>query len=91
MNKLIYKCKNDKLFMIVCVLVSFVILFDLFMVVFDIIQFVKLTQNSVNLFNGFIALNVIAGVFNILAGLAGFVYFMLNRRRIKTDNKLTRK
>lgn len=91
MNKLIYKCKNDKLFMIVCVLVSFVILFDLFMVVFDIIQFVKLTQNSVNLFNGFIALNVIAGVFNIFAGLAGFVYFMLNRRRIKTDNKLTRK
>ena len=91
MNRLIYKCKNDKLFLILFSLISVVILFDLFMVVFDIVQFVKISQNSVNLFNGFVALNVFAGVLNIFAIAVVLVYFILNKRRIKTENKMARK
>ena len=91
MNRLIYKCKNDKLFMALCIVISVAFLFDLFMIIFDIIQFVKLAQNSVNLFNGFVALNVFAGVINILAGFAVSVYLILNKRRIKTDNKMVKK
>ena len=91
MNRLIYKCKNDKLFLILFVSISAVVLFDLFMVVFDIVQFVKISQNSVNLFNGFVGLNVFAGVLNILAIAAVLVYFILNKRRIKTENKIARK
>lgn len=91
MNSLLYKLKNDKLFLILFVSISAVVLFDLFMIVFDIVQFVKISQNSVNLFNGFVALNVFAGVINILAIAAVFVYFILNKRRIKTENKMARK
>lgn len=91
MNRLLYKLKNDKLFLILFVSISAVVLFDLFMVVFDIVQFVKISQNAVNLFDGFVALNVFAGVVNILAIAAVFVYFILNKRRIKTENKMARK
>ena len=91
MNRLIYKCKTDKLFLSLFSLMSVVILFDLFMVVFDIVQFVKISQNSVNLFNGFVALNVFAGVLNIFAIAVVLVYFILNKRRIKTENKMARK
>ena len=91
MSKLLYKLKNDKLFLILFVSISAVVLFDLFMVVFDIVQFVKLTQNSVNLFNGFVGFNVFAGVINILALASVLVYFILNKRKIKTENKMVRK
>ncbi|MBQ4541360.1 MAG: hypothetical protein IJA23_00760 [Clostridia bacterium] len=91
MNRLLYKLKNDKLFLILFASISAVVLFDLFMIVFDIVQFVKISQNSVNLFNGFVALNVFAGVINILAITAILVYFILNKRRIKTENKMARK
>lgn len=91
MNRLLYKLKNDKLFLILFVSISAVVLFDLFMVVFDIVQFVKISQNAVNLFDGFVTLNVFAGVINILAIAAVLVYFILNKRRIKTENKMARK
>lgn len=91
MNRLLYKLKNDKLFLILFVSISAVVLFDLFMIVFDIVQFVKISQNAVNLFDGFVALNVFAGVINILAIAAILVYFILNKRRIKTENKMARK
>ncbi len=91
MNSLLYKLKNDKLFLILFVSISAVVLFDLFMVVFDIVQFVKISQNAVDLFDGFVALNVFAGVINILAIAAILVYFILNKRRIKTENKMARK
>ncbi len=91
MNRLIYKFKNDKLFLILFSLISIVVLFDLFMIIFDIVQFVKISRNSVNLFDGFVGLNVFAGVLNILAIAAVLVYFILNKRRIKTENKMARK
>lgn len=91
MNRLIYKLKNDKLFLALFVAVLFVVLFDLFMLVYDIVQFVKISQNSANLFNGFVSLNVFAGVLNILLIGAIILYFVFNLKRIKTDNKMGKK
>lgn len=91
MSKLIYKLKNDKLFLALFVAVLFVVLFDLFMLVYDIVQFVKISQNPVNLFNGFVALNVFAGVLNILAIGVITAYYVLNLKRVKTDNKMGKK
>ena len=91
MSKLIYKLKNDKLFLALFVAVLFVVLFDLFMLVYDIVQFVKISQNPVNLFNGFVSLNVFAGVLNILAIGVITAYYVLNLKRVKTDNKMGKK
>ena len=91
MNKLFYKLKNDKLFLLLFALISVIVLFDLFMLIFDIIQFVKISQNSVNLFNGFVTLNVFAGVINILAIAVIITYLAVSKRKIKTQNKSIKK
>lgn len=91
MNKLFYKLKNDKLFLLLFAAISVIVLFDLFMLIFDIIQFVKISQNSVNLFNGFATLNVFAGVINILAIAVIIAYLAISKRKIKTQNKSTKK
>ena len=91
MSRLLYKLKNDKLFLALFVVVSVVVLFDLFMIIFDIIQFVKISQNSVNLFGSFISLNICAGVINILA-IAGIIaYLVILKRKIKTQYKMIKK
>ena len=91
MNKLFYKLKNDKLFLLLFALISVIVLFDLFMLIFDIIQFVKISQNSVNLFNGFVTLNVFAGVINILAIAVIIAYLAVSKRKIKAQNKSIKK
>ena len=91
MNKLFYKLKNDKLFLLLFAAISVIVLFDLFMLIFDIIQFVKISQNSVNLFNGFVTLNVFAGVINILAIAVIIAYLAVSKRKIKTQNKSIKK
>ena len=91
MNKLFYKLKNDKLFLLLFAAISVIVLFDLFMLIFDIIQFVKISQNSVNLFNGFVGLNVFAGVINILAIAVIIAYLAVSKRKIKTQNKSIKK
>lgn len=91
MNKLFYKLKNDKLFLLLFTAISLIVLFDLFMLIFDIIQFVKISQNSVNLFNGFVTLNVFAGVINILAIAVIIAYLAVSKRKIKTQNKSIKK
>ena len=48
-------------------------------------------KNIINLFNGFVGFNVFAGVINILALASVLVYFILNKRKIKTENKMVRK
>ena len=91
MNKLFYKLKNDKLFLLLFAAISVIVLFDLFMLIFDIIQFAKISQNSVNLFNGFVTLNVFAGVINILAIAVIIAYLAVSKRKIKTQNKSIKK
>lgn len=91
MNKLFYKLKNDKFFLLLFAAISVIVLFDLFMLIFDIIQFVKISQNSVNLFNGFVTLNVFAGVINILAIAVIIAYLAVSKRKIKTQNKSIKK
>lgn len=91
MAKLLYKLKNDALFLALFVVIFAVILFDLFMISFDIIQFVKISQNSANLFNSFISLNIFAGVFNCVAIVVIILYFVLDSRRIKINNKTAKK
>lgn len=91
MSKLIYKLKNDRLFLILFAVVSFVVLFDLFMIVYDIVQFVKISKNSVDLFASFISLNLFAGVVNILVIAAIVAYFVVGFKRLKVDVRHNKK
>lgn len=91
MGKLLYRLKNDKIFLCESIAVCCLLIFDVFMIVFDAVQFAKLSQNSANLFNGFIPLNIISAVVNLLI-IAMLVFFVvLQNRKIKVGNKTTEK
>lgn len=83
MNDMIYKIKNNKFKFLFYLVLGFVLLFDLFVAVFDIVQVVELNKNSVNRFSGFIELNIIAGVLNVLAIVLIVVYLIISKRKIK--------
>ena len=85
MNKLLYKMKNNKLLTGVVIGILLVILFDLFVIIFDIVQFVKLQENSINRFAGFAEINITAGVLNILAIAVILVYLILRKRKLKVQ------
>lgn len=85
LNKILYKLKNNKLFAGIIISIFAVILFDLFVIIFDLIQVVKLSKNAVDYMNGFIALNVTGGILSLLAvGLVVF-YIIFRRRKIKVQ------
>lgn len=87
MDKLLYKIKNNKLLAGIILAVFAIILFDLFVIVFDIIQYVKLSKNAVDYMNGFVAVNVIGGVLSLIAvGLIVF-YLIFRSRTIKTKTQ----
>ena len=87
MRDLIFKLKNDKLFAGFALGLAVVVLYDLFVAVFDIIQFAILTNNAAGLFNSFSAINITAGVVNVLAIIAVFVYMIFSRRTLKAQIK----
>ena len=87
MNKLFYKLKNDKLLLVISAVVSAIVLFDIFVIVFDIVQFAKLAKNSVDLISSFSALNIVAGVVSAVADLLVLFYLIFGQRRIKTKIK----
>ena len=58
-------------------------MFDLFVIVFDVCQFVRLEKNSIDRFGMFSEINIVAGVLNILAIVAVFIYLILRQKKIK--------
>ncbi len=85
MNRLIYKCKNNKLFCSLVLYALLVLLFDLFLVIFDVVQLVKLSKNSVDLMNGFSAVNITAGMLNGLVIVFIALYLIFSTRKINVD------
>ena len=84
MDKILYKIKNNKLLSGIVFAVMLIVLFDLFVIVFDLIQFIKLSKNAVDYMNGFTAINVCGGIFSLIAvGLVVF-YLIFRRRKVKS-------
>lgn len=80
MVKLLYKIKNNKLLAGIIFGVFCVILLDLFVIIFDIIQFIKLSKNTVDFMSAFMPLNILAGVINIVA-VGVIVFYVIFRKR----------
>ena len=83
MNKILYWIKNNKLLAAVVFVGVFVVVFDLFVSAYDIVQFVRLSKNSADFMRSFKSLNIFAGVLNMLE--VGFIvfYVIFRKRKIK--------
>ena len=85
MDKFLYRIKNNKLLAGIVFAVMLVVLFDLFVIIFDLIQIIKLSKNAVDYMSGFTAVNILGGVLSLLAvALVGF-YIIFRRRKIKVQ------
>ena len=86
MVKFLYKIKNNKLLSVVICLGVLIILFNLFVAVFDIVQIVMLSKNSANYMSAFKPLNIVAGILNLVEiGLIVF-YLIFRKRKLKVQN-----
>ena len=85
MNKILYWLKNNKLLASVILVGALIVLFDLFVLTFDIVQFVKLSKNSADFMADFKPLNIVAGILNLME--VGFIvfYVIFRRRKIKVQ------
>ena len=87
MNKFLYKMKNNKLFAALVIFVSLIILFDLCLIVYDVLQYIEIKGNSIVRFVGYSTINIIGTVLNIVAVLVVIAYVIYRRRKIKVQIK----
>ena len=87
MFNLKYKIKNNKLEFVFMCLFIVVLLFDLFVIGFDIFQFIKLSQNAADRLAAFGVLNIIAGVLSCVAILLILIYLIVKKLKLKTNVK----
>lgn len=80
-----YRFKNNKMLLIFATIIFAVLLFDLFVLIFDIIQFVAVSKNVTNRFSGFETLNIFAGILNICIIVAIVCLVIYSRKKLKVD------
>ena len=86
MVKFFYKLKNDLFLMIVSIICALVFLFDVFIVIFNLIQFIVAMNNSIKIFGGFLGLNIFTIIINVVAFILIVVYYIFSRRQVVSKN-----
>lgn len=71
---------NDKILFAIFVFVCVVVAFDVFVLVFDVVQFIMVASNRALYSKAFVAINVIASVMNLLAVAACVLYVVLRKK-----------
>lgn len=84
MIKLFYKLKNDILLLCLVITCALAFLFDIFILLFNFIQFILSIKSPALIGSGFLGLNIIAIVINTVALIFLIVYFVLKFRNIKS-------
>lgn len=71
---------NDKILFAIFVAVCAVVLFDLFMIVYDIVQLVTISNNRAALSSLFVPLNIAFIVSNLVVTAAGICYAIFRKK-----------
>jgi hypothetical protein len=84
MIKFFYKLKSDILLMCLSITCAIAFLFDIFILLFNFIQFILSIKSPALIGSGFLGLNIIAIILNAIALIFLVVYFVLNLKNIKS-------
>jgi len=88
MLKLWYKIKNNLPLLIICIVCGVVYLYDLFLIIFNLTQFIVALNNNVVIFGGFLGLNIFTIIINVVILAFLIVYYILSRRQtIRSDDE----
>ena len=79
-KKLWNRILNDKILFVIFIVVCAIVLFDLFVLVFDIVQFVIVADNSAALSNNFRWLNLLASGLTIIGVIGCFCYAIFRKK-----------
>ena len=71
---------NDKILFAIFVFVCVVVAFDVFVLVFDVVQFIMVSSNRALYSKAFVAINVIASILNLIAVAACVLYVVLRKK-----------
>ena len=86
MVKIFYKLLRDKLLfsLVIAIMITFIL--DITLLIFDLIQFIKVSKSATTLAVSFVSFNIVVLVINILVLIFGLIYFLLKRRTIKSKD-----
>lgn len=89
MVKLIKKLKQNKLMFAIAISMLIVGILDVFLIIFDITQFILTLNSPVNLGSAFVFLNVFVCIINLICLALFITYLMIYQR--KTNSKQIKK
>ena len=79
-NSIIYKLKQDKFLLVLATALLAIALFDVAVIIYDIVNLVLTRSNPAKLASGFMTFNIVAASIN-LAGAIAVVIYMIFRKR----------
>jgi uncharacterized membrane protein len=75
-----HRIRQDKILFAIFVFVCVAVMFDLFVLVFDIVQFAIVSNNRPALATSFTALNIIAAALNLVAVAVCVLYAIFRKK-----------
>lgn len=79
-NSIIYKLKQDKFLLVLATALLAIALFDVAVIIYDVVNLVLTRSNPAKLASGFMTFNIVAASIN-LAGAIAVVIYMIFRKR----------
>ena len=88
--KIIAKLKHDKLKFALFIVVAITIFIDIFLIVFDVIQFFISKNNSANLSSAFLYINLIVFLINVATLSYYIVFLFLKNKSVSSKGQKVR-
>lgn len=79
-KSIIYKLKQDKFLLVLATALLAIALFDVAVIIYDVVNLVLTRSNPAKLASGFMTFNIVAASIN-LAGAIAVVIYMIFRKR----------
>lgn len=79
-NSIIYKLKQDKFLLVLATALLAIALFDVAVIIYDVVNLVLTRSNPAKLASGFMTFNIVAASINLAGALAVVIYMIFRKR-----------
>ena len=79
-KSIIYKLKQDKFLLVLATALLAIALFDVAVIIYDVVNLVLTRSNPAKLASGFMIFNIVAASINLAGALAVVIYMIFRKR-----------
>ena len=79
-KSIIYKLKQDKFLLVLATALLAIALFDVTVIIYDVVNLVLTRSNPAKLASGFMTFNIVAASINLAGALAVVIYMIFRKR-----------